>query len=165
MSEAQPDNIRRAHAVHPVAALQGGYPLWTRDIEAEILPTIRELGIGLLPYSPQGRGFLTGTVQPGSLPAEDFRACMPRFQAEAGAANLRLVDSLKTLAACKGCTPAQLPLAWVRHHGENMVPILGTRRIERLDENLDAADIVLDADDLAAFEQALPADQVVGARY
>lgn len=165
MSEAAPEDIRRAHAVQPVAALQSEYSLWTRDIEAEVLPTIRELGIGLVPFSPLGRGFLTGAVQPGSLAPSDFRAGMPRFQAEAGASNLRLVDALKALAGRKGCTPAQLALAWVLHQGEDMVPIPGTRRIDRLDENLAAADIVLSAQDLGEIEQALPAAQVVGERY
>jgi len=165
MSEAQVDDIRRAHAVQPVAALQSEYSLWTRDIEAEVLPTLRELGIGLVPFSPLGRGFLTGTVQPGTLPANDFRATMPRFQAEAGGANLRMVEALMAIAERKGCTPAQLALAWVLHQGEDLVPIPGTRRIERLDENLDAADVVLSADDLAEIERALPAAEVVGARY
>lgn len=165
MSEAKAEDIRRAHAVQPVAALQSEYSLWSRGIEAEILPTIRELGIGLVPYSPLGRGFLTGTVQPGTLEQSDFRASMPRFQAEAGANNLRLVEQLKAVAARKGCTPAQLALSWVLHQGDDLVPIPGTRRIERLDENLAAAEIVLTAEDLSAIEQALPAEQVVGGRY
>jgi aryl-alcohol dehydrogenase-like predicted oxidoreductase len=165
MSEAKPDEIRRAHAVQPVAALQSEYSLWSREIEAEVLPTIRELGIGLVPFSPLGRGFLTGTVAPGTLPQSDFRATMPRFQVKAGEANLRLVEALTVLAQDKGCTPAQLALAWVLHKGEDVVPIPGTRRIARLDENLAAAEIVLTADDLAAIELALPADQVVGDRY
>ncbi|MET1755471.1 aldo/keto reductase [Novosphingobium sp. RD2P27] len=165
MSEADPDSIRRAHAVHPVAALQSEYSLWSRNIEAEVLPTIRELGIGLVPYSPLGRGFLTGTVQPGTLPDGDFRATMPRFQTEAGQANLRLVDALVALASHKGCTPAQLALAWVLHQGEDIVPIPGTRKIERLNENVSAAELTLSADDLAMIEQAVPADEVVGGRY
>ena len=165
MSEAQPEDIRRAHAVQPVAALQSEYSLWSRNIEAEVLPTIRELGIGLVPYSPLGRGFLTGTVQPGTLPADDFRANMPRFQTEAGLANLRLVEALAKLATEKACTPAQLALAWVLHQGEDVVPIPGTRRIERLEENVSALSIVLDAQELAAIEAALPASEVVGTRY
>jgi aryl-alcohol dehydrogenase-like predicted oxidoreductase len=165
MSEAQPDDIRRSHAVQPVAALQSEYSLWTRGIEREVLPTIRELGIGLVPYSPLGRGFLTGTVQPGTLPQSDFRANMPRFQADAGGTNLRLVEALAAIATTKGCTPAQLALAWVLHQGEDIVPIPGTRRIERLEENLAAAEIALSADDLVAIEQALPAEQVIGGRY
>lgn len=165
MSEAQPEDIRRAHAVQPVAALQSEYSLWSRNIEAEVLPTIRELGIGLVPYSPLGRGFLTGTVQPGTLPADDFRANMPRFQTEAGQANLRLVEALAKLAEEKACTPAQLALAWVLHQGKDVVPIPGTRRIERLEENVSALSIVLDAQELAAIEAALPASEVVGTRY
>ena len=165
MSEAQADDVRRAHAVQPVAALQSEYSLWSRDIETEVLPTLRELGIGLVPYSPLGRGFLTGTVQPGSLKPEDYRSAMPRFQTVAGQANLRLVEALKALAAGKGCTPGQLALAWVLHQGDDMVPIPGTRRIDRLDENVAATKIVLSAEDLAAIEQALPAAQVVGSRY
>lgn len=165
MSEADPESIRRAHAVQPVAALQSEYSLWSRNIEAEVLPTIRELGIGLVPYSPLGRGFLTGTVQPGTLPEGDFRATMPRFQAEAGQANLRLVDALRELANRKSCTPGQLALAWVLHQGEDLVPIPGTRRMERLDENVAAVDVALSADDLALIERAVPAEQVVGGRY
>lgn len=165
LSEAGAQDIRRAHAVHPVAALQSEYSLWSRNIEAEVLPTIRELGIGLVPYSPLGRGFLTGTVQPGALPANDFRANMPRFQTDAGQANLRLVEALAAIAGRKGCTSGQLALAWVLHQGEDVVPIPGTRRIDRLDENVAAADIVLSAQDLAEIEQALPAAQVVGTRY
>jgi len=165
MSEAEPDDIRRAHAVQPVAALQSEYSLWSRGIEAEVLPLLRELGIGLVPFSPLGRGFLTGTVQPGSLPQGDFRATMPRFQAEAGAANMRLVEALKAVASQKHCTPAQLALAWVLHQGEDVVPIPGTRRIERLDENLAAAQVTLTGEDLTAIEQALPAAQVMGSRY
>ncbi|MEW9854271.1 aldo/keto reductase [Novosphingobium sp. M1R2S20] len=165
MSEADPESIRRAHAVQPVAALQSEYSLWSRQIEAEVLPTIRELGIGLVPYSPLGRGFLTGTVQPGTLAADDFRANMPRFQTEAGQANLQLVQALADLASRKGCTSAQLALAWVLHQGEDVVPIPGTRRIERLGENVAASDLSLSTDDLALIERAVPVEQVVGDRY
>jgi len=165
LSEADPQSIRRAHAVQPVAALQSEYSLWSRKIEAEVLPTIRELGIGLVPYSPLGRGFLTGTVRPANLSERDYRAAMPRFQKEAADANLRLVEALAALAEQKGCTAGQLALAWVLHQGEDLVPIPGTRKIERLEENLAAADIRLSEEDLAAIEQALPADAVVGSRY
>lgn len=165
LSEADPQSIRRAHAVQPVAALQSEYSLWSRKIEAEVLPTIRELGIGLVPYSPLGRGFLTGTVRPANLSERDYRAAMPRFQKEAADANLRLVEALAALAEQKGCTAGQLALAWVLHQGEDLVPIPGTRKIERLEENLAAADIRLSEQDLAAIEQALPADAVVGSRY
>lgn len=165
LSEAGPETIRRAHAVTPVTALQSEYSLWCRDVEAEILPTLADLGIGFVPYSPLGRGFLTGTVAPGSVPRDDFRANLPRFVGEAAEHNYRLVAALRVLAATRGCTPAQLALAWVLHRGAMFVPIPGTRRIERLDENLAAAGITLSADELAMIEAALPAEQVQGARY
>ncbi|HMO68093.1 MAG TPA: aldo/keto reductase, partial [Novosphingobium sp.] len=165
MSEAPADLVRRAHAVTPVTALQSEYSLWCRDVEAEVLPALAELGIGFVPYSPLGRGFLTGAVKPGSVPEGDFRANLPRFVGEAADSNYRLVTALQALAEARGCTPAQLALAWVLHRGANFVPIPGTRRIERLEENLAAADMVLTADELARIEAALPADQVQGARY
>jgi len=165
LSEADRASIRKAHAVQPVAALQSEYSLWTRDIEAEVLPTIRELGIGLVPFSPLGRGFLTGAVKPGELVSSDLRTTMPRFQADAAANNARLVDALALVAREKNCTPAQLALAWVLHQGEDLVPIPGTRRIERLEENVAATQIALSADDLATIEAALPASEVVGERY
>ena len=165
LSEADPASIRKAHAVQPVAALQSEYSLWTRDIEAEVLPTIRELGIGLVPFSPLGRGFLTGAVKPSELVSSDLRTTMPRFQADAAANNARLVDALALVAREKNCTPAQLALAWVLHQGEDLVPIPGTRRIERLEENVAATQIALSADDLATIEAALPASEVVGERY
>jgi len=165
LSEADPASIRKAHAVQPVAALQSEYSLWTRDIEAEVLPTIGELGIGLVPFSPLGRGFLTGAVKPGELVSSDLRTTMPRFQADAAANNSRLVDALALVAREKNCTPAQLALAWVLHQGEDLVPIPGTRRIERLEENVAATQIALSADDLATIEAALPASEVVGERY
>ena len=165
LSEADPASIRKAHAVQPVAALQSEYSLWTRDIEAEVLPTIRELGIGLVPFSPLGRGFLTGAVKPGELVSSDLRMTMPRFQADAAANNARLVDALALVAREKNCTPAQLALAWALHQGEDLVPIPGTRRIDRLEENVAATQIELSADDLATIEAALPASEVVGERY
>jgi aryl-alcohol dehydrogenase-like predicted oxidoreductase len=165
LSEADADTIRRAHAVQPVTALQSEYSLWTRYIEPEILPTCRELGIGVVPYSPLGRGFLTGAVKPGNLPEGDWRANMARFKGEAADNNLRLVAALEALAAEKGHSAGQMALAWVLHQGEEIVPIPGTRRIERLEENAAAADIVLTADDLSAIETALPADKVEGGRY
>jgi aryl-alcohol dehydrogenase-like predicted oxidoreductase len=165
LSEADPASIRKAHAVQPVAALQSEYSLWTRDIEAEVLPTIRELGIGLVPFSPLGRGFLTGAVKPGELVSSDLRTTMPRFQADAAANNARLVDALALVAREKNCTPAQLALAWVLHQGEDLVPIPGTRRIDRLEENVAATQIALSADDLATIEAALPASEVIGERY
>lgn len=165
MSEADAATIRRAHAVQPVCALQSEYSLWTRDVEAEILPTLAELGIGFVPFSPLGRGFLTGSVAPDSIPEGDFRANMSRFKGEAGASNYRLVEALTALAAQKGTTPAQLALAWVLRQGANFVPIPGTRRVERLEENIAAADIELTAADLAAIEAAFPKGAVQGPRY
>lgn len=165
MSEAQPEAIRRAHAVQPVTALQSEYSLWSRNVEAEVLPLLRELGIGFVPYSPLGRGFLTGAVKPDSVPAGDFRANMPRFLGDAAASNYRLVEALQALAAARGCTAGQLAIAWVMHQGENIVPIPGTRRLDRLEENLAAAAIALTAEETAAIEAALPASAVQGGRY
>ena len=165
MSEADAASIRRAHAVQPVTALQSEYSLWCRDVEAEILPTLRDLGIGFVPFSPLGRGFLTGQVTPGSLAEGDWRATLQRFRGEAGEKNFALVQSLLALAARKGHTPGQLAIAWVLAQGDDIVPIPGTRRIERLDENIAAADIALSADDLAEIEAAMPAAEVVGGRY
>ncbi len=165
LSESGADLIRRAHAVTPVTALQSEYSLWSRDVEAEILPTLAELGIGFVPFSPLGRGFLTGSVAPGSLAEGDWRANMARFKGDAHAANMALVEALATLAAQKGHSPAQLALAWVLHRGANIVPIPGTRKRERLAENVAAAKIALSAEDIAAIEAAFPADAVVGGRY
>lgn len=165
MSEADAGSIRRAHAVHPVTALQSEYSLWTRDLEVEVIPTLRELGIGLVPFSPLGRGFLTATVKPDSVPEGDFRAGMARFKGEAGAQNYRLVQALEALAKEKGTTPAQLAIAWVLHQGEDFVPIPGTKRLERLEENLAAAEIELTPADIAAIESAFPKEAVVGGRY
>jgi aryl-alcohol dehydrogenase-like predicted oxidoreductase len=165
LSEADAPTIRRAHAVQPVTALQSEYSLWTRNIEAEVLPTLRELGIGLVPFSPLGRGFLTGSVKPDTVAEGDFRHGMPRFSGETGAHNYRLVEALQALAAQKGCTAAQLALAWVLHQGDDMVPIPGTRRLERLEENIAAADIALSSADFAAIEEAFPKGAVQGGRY
>ncbi len=167
MSEADIDagSIRRAHAVQPVTAVQLEYSLWTRDIEAEVLPAMRELGIGLVSYSPLGRGFLTGSIKPGAIAAGDFRANMPRFQGAAGAHNFALVEAVKQVAARKGCTAGQIALAWVLHQGEAIVPIPGTRKLERLEENIGAADVALSAADLAEIEAAFPAGAVQGGRY
>jgi len=165
MSEAPADLVRRAHAVQPVAAVQSEYSLFTRSVEETVLPTLRELGIGFVPYSPLGRGFLTGALRPGALSSEDWRSNMPRFKGEAGEANFALVEALVALAGRKGVSAGQLALAWVLHQGDDIVPIPGTRRIERLDENVAAADIALDADDLALIEQAVPSAAVQGGRY
>jgi aryl-alcohol dehydrogenase-like predicted oxidoreductase len=167
LSEASAETIRRAHAVHPITALQTEYSLFTRDLEDTILPTIRELGIGLVPYSPLGRGILTGTVTDATLEAGDSRRTgyFPRFQGEALERNLALVDAVRRFAEAKGVTSGQLALAWVLAQGEDVVPIPGTRRIPYLEENVGAAAVRLDADDLAALDRAVPRDAVAGARY
>ena len=152
LSEAAPETIRRAHAVHPIAALQTEYSLWSRDVEAEILPTVRELGIGFVPYSPLGRGFLTGQFQkPEDLAADDVRRNHPRFQGENFQRNLDLVEHVRRLAEKKGCQPSQLALAWVLAQGEDIIPIPGTRRVKYLDENIGSLDVRLTPEDLAAI--------------
>jgi aryl-alcohol dehydrogenase-like predicted oxidoreductase len=166
LSEAGPDTIRRAHAVHPVSALQTEYSLWSREPEAEILPTVRELGIGFVPYSPLGRGFLAGAVRGAdSLAENDFRRFQPRFRGEALAKNLTLVETLAELARDKGRTPAQLALAWLLHRGDDIVPIPGTSKASRLEENVAAADLRLSEADLAAIEAAVPETAIEGQRY
>ena len=166
LSEAAPATIRRAHAVHPITALQTEYSLWSRDTEVEILPTVRELGIGFVPYSPLGRGFLTGQFKsPEDLPADDSRRNHPRFQGDAFLKNLDLVKKIKLLAEDKGCTPAQLALAWVLAQGEDVVPIPGTKRRGYLEDNLGALDVTLDGVDLARIDGALPPGAATGARY
>ncbi|MBS0658265.1 MAG: aldo/keto reductase [Verrucomicrobia bacterium] len=166
MSEAAPATLRRAAAVHPIAALQTEYSLWSRDPEDEILPTTRELGISFVAYSPLGRGFLTGQFRSlADLPADDYRHHSPRFQGENFAKNLALVDEIRRLAAAKGCTPSQLALAWVLHQGPDIVPIPGTKRAAFLDENLAAAHLELTAAELAEINRALPAGAGVGERY
>jgi aryl-alcohol dehydrogenase-like predicted oxidoreductase len=167
LSEAAPDTIRRAHAVHPITALQTEYSLFTRDLEDEILPTIRELGIGLVPYSPLGRGILTGAISRDSLESGDSRSTgyFPRFLGEALDANLALVDKVKELAAEHGCTPGQLALAWVLAQGDDVAPIPGTKRVTYLEENFGATEVQLSDDDLKALETAVPRDAVVGDRH
>jgi aryl-alcohol dehydrogenase-like predicted oxidoreductase len=164
LSEAAPETLRRAHAVHPITALQTEYSLWTRDVEAEILPACRELGVGFVPYSPLGRGFLSGRFKsPDDLDADDFRRHGPRFQGEALEQNLKLAGKVQELAAEKGCTPGQFALAWVLAQGDDVVPIPGTKRRKYLEENLAAADIELSADDLARIDKEIPA--AAGDRY
>ncbi|MEU8075558.1 aldo/keto reductase [Catellatospora citrea] len=166
LSEAGARTIRRAHAVQPVTALQSEYSLWTRGPEAEILPTLAELGIGFVPFSPLGKGFLTGTIdQSTEFTSSDIRAGIPRFSAENRTANQALVDLLATIAAGKGATAAQIALAWLLAQQPWIVPIPGTRRVERLTENLGAADIRLTPADLAEIEQATAKIEVAGARY
>lgn len=167
LSEAGAETIRRAHAVHPITALQSEFSLFTRDIEDEVLPVLRELGIGLVPYSPLGRGILTGAVSRETLEAGDSRAAgrFPRFEGEALDANLALVEKVTELAAQKDCTPGQLALAWVLAQGQDVAPIPGTKRVKYLEENVGAVGVELTGDDLAALEQAVPRDAVVGERY
>jgi aryl-alcohol dehydrogenase-like predicted oxidoreductase len=165
LSEADAGTIRRAHAVQPVTALQSEYSLWTRDLESEVIPTLREFGISLVPFSPLGRGFLTGGIKPDSLPEDDWRAKMARFGGQKGATNYALVQALQALAAKKGHTAGQLAIAWVLHQGADFVPIPGTRRLERMVENSAAADIDLTAEDLAEIDAAFPQEQVAGGRY
>jgi len=164
LSEASPDTLRRADAVHPISALQTEYSLWTRDPEAGVLDACRELGVGFVAYSPLGRGFLTGAIRSvDDFEPNDFRRNNPRFQGESFERNLDLVDKVNELAAGKGVTPAQLALAWVLAQGEDIVPIPGTRRIERLEENIGAADVLLTDDDLRQIDETMP--QVTGERY
>jgi aryl-alcohol dehydrogenase-like predicted oxidoreductase len=152
--------------VHPIAALQSEWSLWTRGIEAEIVPAARELGVGIVPYSPVGRGFLTGAY--GSiedLADDDFRRNNPRFQGENMQANLRLVARVREVAEDVGCTPVQLALAWLLHQGDDVVPIPGTKRVKYVEENAEAAEISLSADQLAALDEAMPAGVAAGERY
>jgi aryl-alcohol dehydrogenase-like predicted oxidoreductase len=164
LSEASVETIRRAHAVHPITALQTEYSLWTRDVESEILPLCRELGIGFVAYSPLGRGFLSGRfTSPDDLEANDFRRHGPRFTGDALASNLNLASKVKELADEKACTPGQLALAWVMAQGSDVVPIPGTKRRAYLEENLAAASVVLSASDLERISAEVPA--AVGDRY
>ena len=166
LSEATPDTIRRAQAVHPISALQTEYSLWTREPEAEILPTVRELGIGFVAYSPLGRGFLTGGIRSiENLDEKDFRRRGPRFQEGNLERNLELVAVVEALAAEKGARPSQIALAWVLSRGEDIVPIPGTKRRSYLEENAAAADIELTAGELERLERAFPAGAAAGDRY
>jgi aryl-alcohol dehydrogenase-like predicted oxidoreductase len=164
LSEAAPETIRRAHAVHPITALQTEYSLWTRDVEDEILPTCRELGIGFVPYSPLGRGFLSGRFKsPDDLAENDFRRSGPRFSGENLEQNLKVAEKVEELAKEKGVTSAQLALAWVLAQGDDIVPIPGTKRRKYLEQNAEAVDVELTADDFARIDSELP--KVAGARY
>jgi len=167
LSEASAETIRRAHAVHPITAVQSEWSLWSRDIEESVVPTCRELGIGIVPYSPLGRGVLTGRFQSASdFADDDFRKIgQPRFTDENLEKNLEMVRALEQLAADRGVTAGQLALAWVQHRGDDVVPIPGTKRMKYLEQNVAAADLKLSDADLSAIEAAVPADQVAGARY
>jgi len=166
LSEAGPDTLRRACAVHPVTALQSEWSLWSRDIEQDVVPAARELGIGIVAYSPLGRGFLTGRIRSAEdVPEGDFRAFLPRFSGDNLDRNLVLVDRVREVAARRSCTPGQLALAWVLARGEDVVPIPGTKRRSYLEENVAAADVVLDAEDLAAIEEVFPEHHRYGDRY
>lgn len=167
LSEASPNNIRKANALHPIAALQTEYSLWSRDVEAEILPTCRELNIAFIPYSPLGRGFLTGTIKnPADLAESDVRrGRMPRFEGDNLNNNLKLLGNFEQIAAQKNCTPAQLALAWVLAQGEDVIPIPGTKKVKYLEENVAALDIQLTAEDLAQLEALNLHGAVSGGRY
>jgi len=167
LSEAGPETIRRAHAVHPVSALQSEYSLFTREVEDEILPTIRELGVGFVPYSPLGRGFLTGRWKSiEEMPEDDTRSArFPRFAEENFRKNLELADKVREVADDKGVTPGQLALAWLLAQGEDIVPIPGTKRRKYLEENAGAADVTLAKEDLRRIEEAMPPGSAAGERY
>jgi aryl-alcohol dehydrogenase-like predicted oxidoreductase len=166
LSEAGEKTIRRAHAVHPITALQSEYSLWERNLEPRIIPLLRELGIGLVPFAPLGRGFLTGTVKRAEeLPAGDFRKGDPRYQGENFYANVRAASAVRDMAARKGATPGQIALAWLLHQGPDIVPIPGTKRRKYLEENVAAADISLTREEIAALGTALAPGKVAGPRY
>lgn len=163
--EVKPSTLRRAHATHPVTALQSEYSLWTRGPEGELLETCRELGIGFVPYGPLGRGFLTGAIKSqADLPDDDRRTVFPRFSNENLTNNRPLLDAVNEIAAAKGCTSGQVALAWVLAQGDDIVPIPGTRRVAHLEQNVAALDVTLDAGDLAKLDRAFPADAAAGHR-
>ncbi|WP_457092484.1 aldo/keto reductase [Microvirga sp. P5_D2] len=166
LSEAAPQTIRRAHAVHPIAALQTEYSLWSRDPEGELFDTVRELGIGFVPYSPLGRGFLAGQIKSiDDLAPDDFRRVSPRFQGENFQKNLDLVREIEAMAREKGCTSSQLALAWVLAQGDDIVPIPGTKRRRYLEENVGALDVTLTREDLDRIDRIIPAGAAAGTRY
>ena len=166
VSEAAPQTIRKAHATHPITAVQTELSLWSRDAEAEVLPTVRELGIGYVAYSPLGRGFLSGRFKsPADFPEDDFRRNHPRFSGDNFEKNIQLVREVEAMASEKGCTAAQLALAWVLAQGEDIVPIPGTKHVRYLDENIGALDVQLTAEDLRRLDQILPPGAASGTRY
>jgi aryl-alcohol dehydrogenase-like predicted oxidoreductase len=166
LSEAGEQTIRRAHAVHPISAVQSEYSLWERNLEPRIIPLLRELGIGLVPFAPLGRGFLAGNVKRAEeLPADDFRYNDPRYQGENFDANVRAASAVRELAARRGATAGQIALAWLLHKGDDIVPIPGTKRRKYLEENIAAADIALTPDEMATLDAALAPEKVAGPRY
>jgi len=166
LSEVGVSTIRRANATHPIAALQSEYSLWERNLEPEIIPALRELGIGLVPFAPLGRGFLTGTVKRAEeYPAGDYRHTDPRYMGENFDANMRAASVVRLLATKKGCTPGQIALAWLLHKGDDVVPIPGTKHVQYLEENAGAAGVELDAEEMAELDTALTADKISGPRY
>jgi aryl-alcohol dehydrogenase-like predicted oxidoreductase len=166
LSEPGPETIRRAQATHPIAAVQTEYSLWSREVEVEVLPVLRELGIGLVPYSPLGRGFLTGEIQKfEDFAPDDYRRFSPRFQGDNFDKNRRLVNHLRDLAKLKGVSASQLALAWVLAQGDDLVPIPGTKRVKYLDENVGALDVALNADELRHLDELLPLGAAAGNRY
>ena len=166
LSEAAPETIRRANAVHPISVLQTEYSLWSRDPEDEIIPTLRELGIGLVAYSPLARGFLTGAItSPDDFAEDDFRRQNPRFQGENFVRNLELVGHVRDLAQSHNCTPSQLALAWVLHQGRDIVPIPGTKRLRYLEENVEATEVTLNSEELQQIDEISPAGAAAGDRY
>jgi aryl-alcohol dehydrogenase-like predicted oxidoreductase len=166
LSEAGVANIRRAHAVHPVSALQSEYSLWERNLEADIIPALRELGIGLVPFAPLGRGFLTGEVKRAEeYPEGDHRRGDPRYQGENFDANVRAAETVREVARSLGVKPGQVAIAWLLHKGPDIVPIPGTKRVKYLEENVAAASIALDATQMSALDEALAPGKVAGPRY
>jgi len=166
LSEAAPATIRRAHATHPITALQTEYSLWSRDVESGILPTVRELGIGFVAYSPLGRGFLTGEIKsPNDFPEDDYRRFHPRFTGENFERNIELVREIGEIADEKGCTPAQLALAWVLARGQDIVPIPGTKRRTYLQQNIGALSVALSESDLERIDKIIPPGAASGDRY
>ncbi len=166
LSEAAPDTLRRAVATHPIAALQTEWSLWSRDLEVDVVPTARALGVGIVAYSPLGRGFLTGGLtSPDDFGAGDFRKFLPRFSGDNLEHNLALMEQVRTMADGRGCTPAQLALAWVLSRGDDVVPIPGTKRVTRLEENASASDVVLTEGDLDVLDAAFPPGAAAGDRY
>jgi aryl-alcohol dehydrogenase-like predicted oxidoreductase len=166
LSEAGEQTLRRAHAVHPITALQSEYSLWERNLESQIIPVLRELGIGLVPFAPLGRGFLTGNVKRAEeLPEDDFRRGDPRYQGENYDANMRAASAVRELAASKTATPGQIALAWLLHKGDDIVPIPGTKRRAYLEENVEAAKVSLTSEEMATLDAALAPDKISGPRY